>query len=150
MSKEQVIEQLKDLAKIAGQDFMADVIDLVQSGKEQRLVDLTTELTELKVQALTADDPGDRRLYAEQIEDKLGSMAHVLATESIVASQEIGAMLSRAARAMLTGFATVAKPIIKASISTALGGIGGVVLGGLGDKLVDGAVDAVIDKLSPE
>jgi len=104
----------------------------------------------LKVDALTADDVDDRRLYVEMIEDKLGSLAHVVATEGIVASNEIGAMLATGARTMLSGFGIVAGPMIKLILTSTLGVVGGAVLGELGDKLVDTVVDAAIDSLSPE
>ena len=150
MSKEKAVSQLKDLAKLAGEQFVTDVIDLIQADKAERLIELTIELTNLKVEALTADDAADRRLYVEMIEDKLGSLAHVVATEGIVASNEIGAILATGARTMLSGFAIVAKPLIKVSLTVALGSMGGAALGGLGDKIVDTVVDSAIDSLSPE
>jgi len=150
MSKEEVVSQLKDLAKLAGEQFVTDVIDLIQADKAERLIELTIELTNLKVDALTADDVDDRRLYVEMIEDKLGSLAHVVATEGIVASNEIGAMLATGARTMLSGFGIVAGPMIKLILTSTLGVVGGAVLGELGDKLVDTVVDAAIDSLSPE
>lgn len=150
MSKERVVSQLKDLAKLAGQNFVFDVIEFVEDGKAPRLEQLAVELSELKIEALSAEDPDTRLLYGEMIEDKLGSMAHVLNSERIVANKRVGAMLTTGLKTMLGGFVTIAEPIIKASISGVVGGVLGGVLGDLGDKLVDKGIDAVIDKLSPE
>ena len=142
-------DHLIDLSKVAGAQFVMDVADMIDTSKSARVQELLEELSNLKIEAISSE-PADAALYAEMIEDKLGSMAHVLAEEGIVKTSEIAFVVTRAAKTMLSGLAVVGKEFIKISLKATLGGVVGGALGGLGDKLVDSAIDAVVDKLSPE
>lgn len=130
-------------------DVMADLMDMVDANKGARALELIEELAILKVETLTAS-PEDKLLYVEQLEDKLGSLEHVLDGERIVASAELAAIFKRAAGTALSAFGAVGKELVKASVAGALGGVAGGLLGGLGDTLVDKAIDAATDALSPE
>lgn len=143
--KKEYKDQLSSLARIMSDSVISDLEDIIEDGKSDRALALISELSELKTQALVSS-ASDKRLYVEMIEDKLGSLEHILDSERIVASKAIATIFTRSVKTALAAFSSIGAELIKATVSGVIGGISGGLLGGLGDGLVDIATDA----LSPE
>lgn len=137
-------EQLNAVADEGVSLFLDDMKDIMNTNKKQPLVkQIVRECYDIKIDWLKLDDGhADKALLDEILRAKLGSLAHVLDIQRLVVSKQAAEAVVRALKSMLSGFAVVAKALLKTAVSTAVGGVAGGLLGSAGEKLAEKALEA--------
>jgi len=141
MSKDEIRTHLQDLGDKMSDAVVDDLKDILKAGKTERAKDLLKELSRLKIDVLLADK-NDQPLYNEMLQDRIGSIRHVLDEERIVAYRSLNETMIRALRTALAGFGGVASALVSTAVRSAVGGAATGLLGSAGTKLVDLAAES--------
>ena len=138
MQKEQILNQLKDLASTTGKQIVDDMKEYINDGKHEEMEKLAVRALKLKAAALAEDDADKRRELADDLEFTLARIKTKIETEKIAITKSIVGTLMTGLKTALSGFASAGQALVSSIVQGAVKGV----TGSLGDAISDKIGDA--------